>query len=285
VSNKIAELFGIEAGRDVDWQDTATRQWWPYLARKCVKTHKSQPGISIGTCTVQYGKRRPETIVICPHRFLDRGQVFQDCTHLLTLHEPGNELHVVSEVTIPGGSVDYFLVSARRREAVDFVGIELQTLDTTGNVWPERQRFLQGKGVRVRRADAASKKQFGMNKKMTAKTILVQLHHKVKSFEGIGKHLALVVQDVLLASMRKSFHFDRLQPARLGDSMHIHAYSLLASPSGFQLELSERASTDADGVAACLGLRVSARIEVVSILEKLSSRLSDSTLLSIPTKS
>jgi len=58
-------------------------------------------------------------------------------------HEPGNELHIVSEVSIPGGSVDYFLVSAKDGKVKDFVGIELQTLDTTGTVWPERQRLLK----------------------------------------------------------------------------------------------------------------------------------------------
>jgi len=86
----------------------------------------------IGTCTVNYGKEnRP--IIICPHRLLERRQIFTDCIHLLTLHEPGNEFHIVP-VSIPGGSVDYFLASAHRRKVKDFVGIELQTLDTTGTV-------------------------------------------------------------------------------------------------------------------------------------------------------
>ena len=57
-----------------------------------------------------------------------------DCLQLLTLHEPGNELHVVSEINLPGGSVDYFLVSAARGKVRDFVGVELQALDTTGTV-------------------------------------------------------------------------------------------------------------------------------------------------------
>lgn len=46
-------------------------------------------------------------IMICPRRLLERRQVFTDCLHLLTTHEPGNELHVVPEVTVPGGSVDF----------------------------------------------------------------------------------------------------------------------------------------------------------------------------------
>ena len=90
----------------------------------------------------------PEPIVICPTRLIERGQVFSDCLHLLTTHEPGNELHVVSEVSVPGGSIDYFLVSVRNGKVKDFVGIELQTLDTTGTVWPRAPTSLE----EVRRA-------------------------------------------------------------------------------------------------------------------------------------
>lgn len=43
-----------------------------------------------------------------------------------------------------------------------------------------------------------------MNWKMTAKTILVQLHHKIDTFESISKHLVLVVQDYLLDYMKRS---------------------------------------------------------------------------------
>ncbi len=82
------------------------------------------------------GARAP--VVICPFRLLQRRQIFVDSLHLLGMHEPGNELHIIPEVAVPGGSVDYFLVSARLRKVMDFVGIEVQALDTTGTVWPAR---------------------------------------------------------------------------------------------------------------------------------------------------
>ena len=144
---------------------------------------------------------------------LERKQVFMDCLHLLTLHEPGNELHIVPEVSISGGSVDYFLVSARDGKAKDFVAIEFQTLDTTGTVWPERQRLLKSFGIKVARKDVNSDKGFGMNWKMTAKTILVQLHHKVVTLEHISKHFALVIQDHLLDYLRGEFNFSHLKDA------------------------------------------------------------------------
>jgi Restriction endonuclease NotI len=194
--NKITELFTFNTQADnLDWSNIIQNQRCGYLDKKCIKNRKSEPDIAIGTCTVRYGKDNSD-VIICPHRLLENRQIFLDCIHLLTLHEPGNELHIVPEVSIPGGSIDYFLVSVRNKKVKDFVAIELQTMDTTGTVWPERQRFLQMQNIE---SGIIADKPFGMNWKMTAKTILVQLHHKIQTFENISKHLVLVVQDRLLA--------------------------------------------------------------------------------------
>ena len=127
---------------------------------------------------------------------LERRQIFTDCFHLLTTHDPGNELHIIPEVSVPGGSVDYFLVSSKDGKVKDFVGIELQTLDTTGTVWPERQRLLRKLGVPRKDVVEESDKPYGMNWKMTAKTILVQMHHKIQTFEHVHKKLVLVPKPV-----------------------------------------------------------------------------------------
>jgi len=94
-----------------------TAQHCGYLNKKCIKVRKSEPSISIGTCTVQYGNENQQ-VIICPHRLIEKRQIFIDCIHLLTLHEPGNEIHVISEVSIQGGSVDYFLASVRDKKVV-----------------------------------------------------------------------------------------------------------------------------------------------------------------------
>lgn len=183
--SNVVELFGHSADKHgQDWNKIIREQQCVFIGKGCYKVRKSEPDKSIGTCTVLYGKSR-EPIIICPTRLLERRQIFTDCFHLLTTHQPGNELHIVPEVAIPGGSVDYFLVSAKDGKVKDFVGIELQTLDTTGTVWPERQRLLKELGVR--RSDEAEKsaKPFGMNWKMTAKTTLVQMHHKIQTFEHV----------------------------------------------------------------------------------------------------
>jgi hypothetical protein len=253
--SKVVELFGHRAILDTgrNWPAVIEAQQCPYLGRKCLKTRKSQSEIAIGTCSVTYG-RKAMNIVICPYRLLERRQVFIDCIHLLTLHEPGNELHILGEIMIPGGNVDYFLVSARGKKVVDFVAIEWQTMDTTGTVWPERQRFAKSAGLQVEQSDIANTRTFGMNWKMTAKTILVQLHHKVQTFETLNKHLVLVVQDHLLAYMQRAFAFDHLKTARLGDPMHIHSYKLSLSGTDYRLGLDSRLSTDSAGIAAWFGV-------------------------------
>ncbi len=278
--SEIVELFGASTHTTDPkfWRRAVKTQRCPFLDRTCIKVRKSRPDISIGTCMVGQGRAR-EPIVICPFRFLERRQVFTDSLHLLTLHEPGNELHVIPEVAVPGGSVDYFLVSVRAGRPVDFVGIELQTLDTTGTVWPARQRFLRSVGLTVERQDVNSNKSFGMNWKMTAKTILVQLHHKVETFEHVSKRLVLVVQDRLMDYMQREFDFAHINtPPRLGDAMQFHAYAFHPTEQTMNLRLAERHSTDAQGVSAALGLKAHAKVELSVILDEIRRKLSERTL-------
>lgn len=278
--NRILELYTVATGVSADWTTVVARQQCTYLERKCLKTRKSAPAISIGTCSVLYGEQTPRPVIICPFRLLERRQVFIDCLHLLTRHEPGNELHIVSEVPIPGGSVDYFLVSTRERRVMDFVGLELQALDTTGTVWPERRRFLQTQGLALEDHTAEANKTFGMNWKMTAKTTLLQLHHKAQTFEYLSKHLVLVIQDCFLEYMRHAFRFEHLNLARLGDAVHFHAYALNAADNGaLRLMLSTRFSTDANGIAECLGLQANPHVEFQELVRFLETRIADTTLL------
>ncbi len=281
MSNRILELFTISTGKtNVDWQQTVKRQFCDYLDRKCVKIRKSQPEISIGTCSALYGVGEERSAIICPHRFLERSQIFIDCLHLLRSHEPGNELHKVPEVAIPGGSVDYFLVSAKNGKVADFVGIELQAVDTTGTTWPARQQFLKSVGAKIPRRDEQSKS-YGINWKMTAKTTLVQLHHKAETFQHINKHLALVLQNCLFDYMNGSFRFSHIEDAKLGDPIHFHIYAQDSIRTQPRLKLIGRKSTDTAGIALSLGLQATQKIELEVIVSALQAKMSDRTLLRI----
>ncbi|MDR1180922.1 MAG: hypothetical protein LBL13_02955 [Bacteroidales bacterium] len=275
---KIAELFAENTSdKGVRWNKILERQNCPYINRKCVKVRKSEPSISIGTCTVAYGKDNMN-VIICPHRLIENNQLFLDCIHLLSLHEPGNELHILSEIAIPGGSVDYVLASVKNGKVKDFVGIELQTVDTTGSVWGYRQSFLKSKGLE--QSDFNATATFGMNWKMTAKTILVQMHHKISTFENLNKHFVLVLQDCLMNYMKKEFSFEHVSSVpKIGDSFHFHSYQLLAKKSKYRLSLLERVSTDANGIARCLGLKAEAKVDLDVILKVLEGKISEKTLL------
>lgn len=279
--SRVRELFTFSVEKDdVKWKDVVKKQHCRYSNKRCFKVRKSQANISMGTCTVQYGQENKD-IIICPHRLTERKQIFADCLHLLTSHQPGNELHLVPEVSIPGGSVDYFLVSTDSdRKVKDFVGIELQTMDTTGTLWPERELALQDLGLK--KNILAPKKPFGMNWKMTAKTILVQLHHKIDTFESINKHLVLVIQDHLLEYIKTEFAFAHINTHPLiGDSMHFHSYKLKKEEKDYKLVLDSRHSTDSNGISKLLGLNANAKIGFDEIAKILESKISDSTVFSI----
>jgi hypothetical protein len=277
---KVTELYGISTQQESDWPSIIKRQRCPFLNRKCLKTRKSRPDLTIGTCSVSYGIDS-QPVIICPFRLLERSQIFVDCIHLLSLHEPGNELRIIGELAVPGGNIDYCLVSVRDGKPVDFVGIELQTLDTTGTVWPERQRFLAGRNIKVKAEDAASTRPFGMNWKMTAKTILVQLHHKVGTFEHLSKRLVLVMQNCLLVYMRRQFAFGHIKAVHDCDPMHLHAYQLQCGEGACRLQLSQRFSTDQNGIAQCLGLQATPHVELSALLQQIEVKLPESTLLTV----
>ncbi|WP_426735382.1 hypothetical protein [Glutamicibacter sp. 2E12] len=276
------ELFGRDAtDQDQKWESVINDQECPFTHKRCYKVRKSEPEISIGTCTVSFGKP-PSPIMICPSRLLDRGQIFMDCMHLLTLHEPGNELHLIPEVKIPGGNVDYFLASTKNGKVVDFVGIELQTLDTTGSVWPERQRVVERLGIKTDDPAVTLNKAFGMNWKMTAKTILVQMHHKASTFEHVNRKLVLVIQNEFLDYMRKEFKFDHFhEPTSISDTVHMHAYGLKDPVDGHRaLGLASRISTDVSGIGAALDVQAETRVEFQAIVSALEAKISDSTRFS-----
>lgn len=313
---QVLELYGEYTQRlGVDWTSVIRSQHCPYLGRECVKTRKSNPEITIGTCSVLYGKKRSQDLIICPHRLLQRNQIFIDCLHLLTNNEPGNELHLIPEVSLPGGDVDYFVVAVRNGKVKDFVGIELQSLDSTGTVWPIRQQFLRSVGAEEESMQGArhdrpgiqdadeiiqendlsnlhmlggstvalgrkNPKGFGMNWKMTAKTILMQLHHKITTFEHINRHLVIVIQDHFFSYLQREFSFGHISNAKLGDSLHMHVYSLVNNESNhLRLALNNRYSTDEQGLARALGLQAEANLELAQIHAILEAKLSEDTLL------
>ncbi len=280
---KALELYTHAAEEDLppeQWREILASEHCRYLGKKCDKIRKSQPNLSIGTCIVGF-KGRP--IIICPHRFLQRRQIFIDALHLLKNHVPGNQLHVVPEIAVPGGNVDYFVASTGRDGVKDYVAVEIQTLDTTGTVWPSRQQFIGGiLGMPVEGPSPENGRSYGMNWKMTAKTVLVQIHHKLETLELLNKKMVLVLQDVFYEYLIREFSAANLREADSGDAAHFHVYSVGKAGNGaFSIELAVRQSTTTIGIEQMLGLRRSAHIPEEDLLARIQAKISDVTLLQI----
>ena len=78
------------------------------------------------------------------------------------------------------------------------------------------------------------------------------------------------------------FSFEHISTTpKIGDSFHFHNYQLLANRDKYRLSLFERASTDADGIALCLGLKAEANVELEVILKMVESKISERTLLKL----
>jgi len=259
-----------------EWQVVHEAEHCTYLNRRCVKIRKSDPTVTIGSCTVQYGG---EGVIICPHRFLQKRQIFLDTVHLLGRHEPGNQLHVVPEVSIPSGNVDYFVISAKHGKVQDYLAIEIQAVDTTGKVWPARQRFVH---EYIDPDVTVPLGHYGMNWFMTAKTIMIQLHHKAETLELLHKKLVVVVQDNLYRYMNQKLDTSVVREANAADTVQFHVYTLHSAPQApLLLELAARYSTTPEGIAVMLGAKKSAFIAEADLLARLEPRLGDRTLLTI----
>ena len=67
----------------------------------------------------------------------------------------------------------------------------------------------------------------------------------------------------------------------IGDSMHFHAYRFGEREGKYIIELALRLSTDAEGVAACLGLKAEPKVEFDRIVMEVEKKLSPETLVTI----
>jgi hypothetical protein len=263
------EFYGKWANEQTkdQFQATLAREQCPFLKRRCVKIRKSNPSQTIGACTVGF---QDGPLIICPHRFVQDNRIFLDALYLL---KPNLEYYVVPEITMPGGNIDYFLVGLESLSVVDYAGIEIQSLDTTGSggIWKARQDLAQR-----RFSDTYA---YGINWKMSAKTILVQMHHKAEAFEQLGKKLVLVVQKKFFDYVSTEFRTDQLRDAKGTDSVHVHVYDLVPLQSQLRLELKEKKSTDVHGVERMLTLGREGAIRENDVVDRIRAKMSNAIRL------
>lgn len=271
-ANPILELYGIpvHSSQEQDWATISTEATCPFLNDRCRKTRKSNPTETIGTCSISHSQKN---LIICPYRMLEKHQVFRHCIPLLQ-SAAGDSIHLVSEVQVLGGNIDYCLVAVRHDKIVDFIGIELQSVDTTGTLWPHRQNLLH-------QADGASNSvgSFGINWKMTAKTILIQLLHKTRTFEEMNKKLVIVFQDHLFDYIKRAFQFDELLEAGDEHTLHVHVYTFQSISGLYALQITKRYGLTSAYIASSLGLRRDSKAELDSLIRRLARKVSPNNRL------
>jgi hypothetical protein len=264
------EFYGHSISTRQDWKAILTEQHCPYLNRKCIKQRKSDPEQTIGACIVGY---QGNPLIVCPKRFLENHQIFLDSIKLLSARQA--QFFIVPEVAMPGGSVDYFLVAMRGDEVVDYLGVEIQSLDTTGSggIWNAREDL---------HADRLQEQyQYGMNWKMSAKTILIQMHHKAESFEVLGKKLVLALQRQFYDYISRAFQTTHIREARMEDSVHFHVYHCVELNRQFRLTLSERKSTHVLGIERMLKLGKGAGISEEEVIQRIKAKLPSAVRLRV----
>ena len=168
---------------------------------------------------------------------------------------------------MPGGTIDYFLVAADGSLVLDYVGIEIQSLDTTGSggIWLAREDLRSG-----RLAPAYA---YGINWRMSAKTILMQMLHKADSFQGLGKKLVLAVQTPFFDYLSREFRTVHLRDANRDDTVHFHIYDTILQDAALHIVLRERKSTNAEGIAQMLVLGREAEIASQEVLARIEAKM------------
>lgn len=195
MASRLAELFGYSP-RDTSQVARDARQnlWCPFLDTRCLKTLND--GTVSGACTLQ--PMRSDPVIICPIRlYEDNYRILRDVaetafgpgTRLMTPMDARRATHDGNNVAVFGkrwggelrlpnrrGTGAYFVdwilarvgASGRLR---DFVAVEVQSIDTTGNYREERATYL-------REQDFAGQSTAGLNWENVNKRILPQLIYK-----------------------------------------------------------------------------------------------------------
>jgi len=256
------EFYAINTASKQAWGEVLTRQECPFIGKRCVKRRKSNAVQTIGACIVGY---QDEPLIICPKRFLEGNQIFLDAIRLLKARNA--QYLVVPELSIPGGSVDYFMVAMKGDEVLDYCGLEVQGLDTTGSggIWAAREDLM--------RDNLRESYNYGVNWKMSAKTILIQMHHKAATFEALGKKLVLTIQRQFFEYMKQEFQADHFTPSRAADTVHLHLYDCVELNHSLRLNLESRISTSVAGIERMLNLGKGTAISEQEIVAKIRAKL------------
>ena len=237
----------------------------------CDKIRKQRPNPLIGNCSLRKTNRDDSHSdwIVCPHRFLEDKTIFNDCKKFL---KKGSEYILGKEVKIADqGNADFVLTSRNNlNQIVDFVSIEIQGIGTsnTGDIWDARNDFLNGK----------MKKNygFGINQKMSSKTILVQILHKAEQLNKLQKKTILIIQDYFYKHLLSTYNIkENFKSQKIKDPIHIHSYKLVKNKGDYKIKLDKQVSTDLIGMHKAIKGKGTQVLEKKSIIDAMEKRIGD----------
>lgn len=242
----IAEIFGRDP---LDRSEVANEAWrscgCPFTRTACTKTNHDRT-VTYGTCVLSSGGR---LVVVCPKRFYGNDHAI--LKHLGSEHFP--EIPVLDfdqyqrsdatgEVAVLLGqgsgrevcagtmSLDWVVARVSNRNLVDFVAVEVQSIDITGNY---RECWSGYSRARVHADDGRGipSGSFGFNWANVHKRIIPQLIRKSLLIQRAGipsRGIELVLPDAVFERFDEVMDFATLSspPTSGGDTIRIRSYAL-----------------------------------------------------------
>lgn len=267
-----AEVFGYPVKETpAEGEEAQERFWCPFLDEQC---WKQSQGVShpFGVCSVRYDD---EAVAVCPSRLWQDRVVFKDVAR----HCFGSldNLLVFSEVDVHGiGRLDHVIVKHKplSSDVEDFVGVEMQTVDTTstGGLVEAFRRYMAGEDI------SGENFTFGMNWANVWKRAFIQALMEGVVFEHWGKRLYYVAQEPAYRKLMARYSFHKLSDMSFNvqDSVVFMIYDLCEGESQYQLTRTrmESASVDEMLYAVKHGLKIPSQERFI---RKLSRKAAEET--------
>jgi hypothetical protein len=241
----IVEIFGYSP----DDQSKISRSLWrlgacPFIEKACTKTNHDQT-ITYGTCSVTspYGD-----CIICPNRLYENQytslkrvacDVFGDDLEFLMYEDYIPRRNSLSEYIVALGqtsgkevklgtklSMDWVLARVHNGELLEYVGIEVQSIDITGNY---RDNWYAYKNLDLSETSIPSSTH-GMNWANVHKRLIPQLIRKgliYSKSDLVKKGLYFILPDIVYKKFEDIIGDDiPLSNVNSPDILNVHTYSL-----------------------------------------------------------
>lgn len=174
-----------------------------------------------GVCEIALSK---ESLAVCPYRFLKDGVIFSNIENEFPESKAES---IEKEVKVTDSFFDYVLLMSKSGVANFCVFAEIQALDTCGSSWFEIAKLLERYlGPKSPPLEPKRHKPLGINWKMTAKTLLMELMKKDVIAGILKTKLFVVVQDSLWEYLKEKYPLASRMEYSSNKTVQWHVYRI-----------------------------------------------------------